>query len=220
MQLRLALLVPCLFLHAQTPIDDPDALARKLFPDRDHMHDLRLMDVAAHLRLAKGSKMADVGCGTGEVALIWSRAVGPEGHVYAEDIAKRPIEAARKLMKKHQARNVTVIQGSAKDPKLPAELDAIYLLDVYHELTEYPDMLSAFARALKSGGRIAIVDPVPRKTASRGRKVQMKNHVLHPDLAEADLKKAGWTIVHRDDRFQDNPDSEGVQWLLVAERPK
>jgi hypothetical protein len=77
-------------------------------------------------------------------------------------------------------------------------------------------MLKRMHAALKPGGRLVIIDPVPRKTGSRGRDVQMKNHVLLPDLAEKDLTSHGFAIVHRDDKFLDHPDDEGLQWLIVA----
>jgi ubiquinone/menaquinone biosynthesis C-methylase UbiE len=170
------------------------------------------------MKLRPGSQIADVGCGSGEIALVWSRAVGPSGHVYAEDIDKRwALPRARKLMKKHNARNVTLIQGEPANPKLPeGVLDAVFLLDVYHELEQQTAMLAHFRRALKPDGRLVIIDPLPRKTGTRGRNIQMTNHVLSPDLAEKELKEAGFGIVLRDDRFLDHPDSESVQWILVA----
>ncbi len=200
------------------PAEDPQEAAQKLFPKAERMHKLRLRDVAQYLGVGAGSALADVGCGSGEIALIWNRTVGPTGRVWAEDIdAKGALKQARKLMAKHHARNVTVIQGEQANPKLPkGQLDAIFLLDVYHELKQHGEMLAHFREALKPGGRVAIIDPFPRKTGSRPREVQMKNHVLMPDIAAADLRAAGYEIVHRDDRFLDDPDDEGVQWLLVA----
>ena len=46
----------------------------------------------------------------------------------------------------------------------------------------------------------------------------MKNHVLMPDIAAKDLTSHGFAVVHRDDKFLDHPDDEGMQWLVVAER--
>ena len=53
--------------------------------------------------------MADVGCGSGEIAVILSRAVGPSGRVYADDIRKDAVSQTKKNAKKHKARNVTVV---------------------------------------------------------------------------------------------------------------
>jgi len=201
------------------PAEDPDAVVKALFPKDDELQHRRLHEIADRLGLHPGSQVADVGCGGGEIALVWSRAVGATGHVWAEDISPRALKAARKLMKDHRARNVTVLQGDVADPHLPAgKLDGITLFFVYHELVKYPEMLARFHDALKPGGRLAILDPLARKTASRPRAAQTRNHVLRPDLAADELRQAGFEVLSRDDHFVDDPDSEGIQWLIVARR--
>ncbi len=196
---------------------DVDAIVKELFPKYAQMQDMRYGEIAVRLGLHPGSNVADVGCGQGEAALVWSRVVGPTGHVWAEDIDARQLKAARKLMKAHSARNVTVERGEVADPHLPpGKLDGITLFYVYHELVKYPEMLARFHDALKPEGRLVILDPLARKTATRPREVQAKNHVLMPSLAEAELQIAGFKILSRDDHFVDNPDSEVIDWLIVA----
>ena len=120
-------------------------MVKVLFPKHDELPHLRLRELADRLGLHPGSQVADVGCGAGEIALVWSRAVGATGHVWAEDIDPHALRAARKLMKEHRARNVTVLQGDVADPRLPAgKLDGISLFFVYHELVKYPEMLARF----------------------------------------------------------------------------
>jgi 2-polyprenyl-3-methyl-5-hydroxy-6-metoxy-1,4-benzoquinol methylase len=63
------------------PAEDPEAVGQALFPKVQELPHLRLRDIAGRLNLRAGSQVADVGCGGGEVALIWSRSVGPTGHV-------------------------------------------------------------------------------------------------------------------------------------------
>lgn len=204
---------------AAQPVEDPQKVIETLWPKAERMHRLRFSDVAQHMDLRPGASVADVGCGSGEIAVVLSKAVGPTGRVFAEDIRRDAVSQTKKNAKKFGVRNITAIVGDAKDPKLPpGALDAIFLLDVYHELEEYPDMLARMRAALKPEGRLVIVDPYPRKTGSRDREVQMKNHVLLPDLAEKDLTSHGFAVVHREDSFLDHPDDEGVQWLIVAKR--
>jgi len=199
------------------PVEDPDAVVKALFPKDDELQHRRLREIADRLGLHAGSQIADVGCGHGEIALVWSRAVGATGHVWAEDISTGALKAARKLMKSHHTRNVTVLQGGVTDPRLPAgKLDGITLFLVYHELVKYPEMLARFHDALKPDGRLAIIDPLARKTASRPREAQTKNHVMRPDLAADELRQAGFETLSRDDHFVDDPDSEGILWLIVA----
>lgn len=91
------------------PAEDPDAVVKALFPRDDEIPHWRLRDIADRLGSHPGSQVADVGCGEGQIALVWSRVVGPTGHVWAEDIDPHALKAARKLMKEHGARNVTVL---------------------------------------------------------------------------------------------------------------
>ncbi len=214
--LSIALLFVVSTPHVQAG-EDVEAIVKALFPKQEQMQHQRLGKVAENLGLRPGAFVAEVGCGEGEAALVWSRVVGPTGHVWAEDIDPKAVKASRRLMRDHHAKNVTVQLGSVDDPHLPAgSLDGISLFFVYHELVKYPEMLARFHAALKPDGRLVIIDPMPNKTASRPREVQCKNHVLLPGLAEGELKRAGFEVITRDDHFVDDPDSEGVRWLIVA----
>lgn len=216
--LSVSLCLAAIAVRAQ-PATDPEAVARALFPKDEGLQHLRLGEIASRLGLHAGSQVADVGCGDGTIALIWSRVAGPSGHVWAEDIDPPALKAARRLMKKQGARNVTVVQGQVSDPQLPAgRLDGITLFFVYHELVQYPEMLAHFRRELKSDGRLVIVDSSPNKTAARPRATQTKNHVLRPDIAADELRQAGFEVLYREDHFIDDPDAEETQWLL-ATRP-
>ena len=219
--LRTAIL-SCAFLCATSNTEaqlaqDPDDLARTLFPRNQEMSHWRLREIADRLGLHAGSRVADVGCGHGEIALVWSLAVGPNGHVWAEDIDPQAVKTTRRLIKEHRARNVTVLLGNVADPRLPpAALDGISLFFVYHELVKYPEMLARFREALKPDGRLVILDPLAQKTATRPRAAQTRNHVLKPDLAREELQKAGFEVLSGDDHFVDDPDSERTDWLIVA----
>ncbi len=214
--LRVVLLIVSSLAQLQSS-EEVNAIVRALFPKNELIQHQRLGEIATHIGLRPGSSVADVGCGQGEAALVWSRVVGPAGHVWAEDINPRAVKASRRLMKTHHAHNVTVQLGDVADPRLPAgSLDGISLFFVYHELVKYPEMLARFHDALKPDGRLAILDPMARKTANRPRAIQSKNHVLMPDLVESELKNAGFEVLIRDDHFVDDPDSEGLDWLIVA----
>jgi ubiquinone/menaquinone biosynthesis C-methylase UbiE len=201
------------------PATDPEVIARALFPKDEGLQHMHLGQIASRLGVHAGSQVADVGCGDGTIALIWSRVFGPFGHVWAAGTDPPALKAARKLMKKQGARNVTVVQGQVSDPQLPASrLDGITLFFVYHELVQYPEMLAHFRQELKPDGRLVIVDSSPHKTAARPRATQTKNHVLRPDIAADELRQAGFEALYREDHFIDNPDAEETQWLL-ATRP-
>ena len=65
-------------------------------------------------------------------------------------------------------RNVQPWLGGIDDPKLaPGSVDLVLMVDVYHEFSHPREMMIAIARALKPGGRVALVEyrgavPQPR----------------------------------------------------------
>ena len=86
------------------------------------------------------------------------------------DVGCGDVGVAGKNVKKCHRDKFTIVRGTAGDPKLHGgQLDAISLQWVYHELTKYLEMLAQFKRALKPGGRLVMIDPLPRKTASQAR---------------------------------------------------
>ena len=183
---------------------------------------IRLPDIVDALAISPGSHVADIGAGEGFFITRLAKTVGPDGQVLAIDIDdKRAIPKLKELVKKKSLGNVAVILSEPGDPKLPREsLDAALMVIVYHEVEPYKEMLAHVLGALKPGGRFVIVDNMPHKTRSRPRADQMKNHVLSPELTEAELKAAGFEITSRQDDFIDRPDEEDAKWMIVSHRPK
>jgi len=71
------------------------------------------------------------------------------------------IEALRRRAQRENLNNVRVVLGTTKESRLPHDLDAILMNNVYHEL-EYPvAVLKDAAESLKLQGRIGIVDFSP-----------------------------------------------------------
>lgn len=179
-------------------------------------------EIVRELRIADGSRVADVGCGPGGLSVILAQVVGPTGRVYCEDISDDKqwgVPAARAAFKKHKVRNGEVIRGQPDDPRLPASpLDAVMIVNAYHEMPQCQAMLQHIREALRPGGRLVIMDNRPNRTANRPRDKQTNNHVLSADLAASEIEAAGFRIVRRDDAFIDDPDSEGAHWLIAAER--
>ena len=55
--------------------------------------------------------------------------------------------------------NVTVIEGQPDDANLPASAcDAVFMRNVYHHFANPAAMDATLIRALKGGGRIAVID--------------------------------------------------------------
>jgi ubiquinone/menaquinone biosynthesis C-methylase UbiE len=217
---RLCLLVCILLrLHAQ---DSVQQLVESLYPKNNRLKEIRMGDIVRQLAIHQGSQVADVGCGAGEFSVILSHIVGIAGKVYCEDVVDQKdwgLRLARANLKKQHVKNAMVIHGAADNPKLPqGTLDAVLIVNAYHEMPQYQAMLQHIRESLKPGGRLVILDNTPLRTAKRPREKQTNNHVLSSDLAAAELQTAGIHILDREDTFIDNPDSESAHWLITVER--
>lgn len=134
-------------------------------PDREAWQkpDL-IMDV---LGIADGAVVADLGAGGGWFTMRLARRVGPNGLVYAQDIQEEMIDAIRRRVVRENLSNVRTVLGTVSDPKLPRGLDAVLIVNSYHEMDvpENPDsiltLLRNLAAVLKPQGRIGVVDFTP-----------------------------------------------------------
>jgi protein-L-isoaspartate O-methyltransferase len=109
--------------------------------------------------IEKGSTVADVGAGSGYMTVRMASRVGPTGRVYATDIQPQMLNMLRARLEKERINNVTLVQGAVDDPRLPAStIDMILMVDVYHEFSEPQKMLRGMREALKSGGRMILLE--------------------------------------------------------------
>ena len=111
------------------------------------------------LKLEKGSTVADVGAGSGYMTVKMAGRVGPTGKVYANDIQPEMLTLLRQRLAKEHVTNVETVLGTIDDPRLPAgAIDLILLVDVYHEFSQPQLMLRHMREALKSGGRLVLLE--------------------------------------------------------------
>src|SRR5262249_50520260 len=117
----------------------PEALGLLEDPDREEWQQPdRVMD---ELHIADGARVADVGAGGGWFTTGLARRVGPNGSVYAEDVQPQMIESIRQRARQEGLANITPILSRTDDPQLPANLDAILLVDAYGQLEHPIDLL-------------------------------------------------------------------------------
>lgn len=112
-----------------------------------------------NLKIEKGMVVADVGAGSGFHSFRMLPLVGEKGKIIACDIQKEMLDLIRKRADKENVKNIELIQGEEKDPKLPKEaVDLILMVDVYHELSFPFEMSAKMVDALKPGGKIVFVE--------------------------------------------------------------
>jgi ubiquinone/menaquinone biosynthesis C-methylase UbiE len=111
------------------------------------------------LQIPKGAAVADVGAGSGYITVRLSKLVGPTGTVYANDVQPQMLEILRRRLGREKITNVTLVQGTVEDPKLPpASVDLQIMVDVYHEFSQPQAMLRRLRDALKPGGRLVLLE--------------------------------------------------------------
>lgn len=135
----------------------PEDLGLLEGPDRaDWQQPERIMDA---LQIGDGSVVADLGAGGGWFTVRLARRVGPNGRVYAEDVQPQMLEAIKRRVSREGLRNVVTRLGQPADPLLPASaLDAVLIVDAYHEIEQPIALLRNVRTALKPDGRIGIVN--------------------------------------------------------------
>lgn len=142
--------------------------------------------VLAALELGPTMVVADIGAGTGYFAVRLARAI-PDGHVIATDIEPDMVRYMTDRAARERLPNLRAQLTPPDDPQLAAgTLDRILVVDVWHHLGDRVAYARALARALRPGGKLAIVDF--KLDAKHG---PPPAHRLAPDQILADLRAAG-----------------------------
>jgi len=141
----------------QTEEDRKKVAAGLADPARDQKQ--KPVELVQAMGLQRGMSVADVGTGIGYMLPFLSRAVGPSGRVFAEDIFDDFLASAKQRAENGKLNNVTFVKGTETDPNLPeGQLDQVLVLDVYHHF-DYPEkMLAAIHKSLKPDGKLVIVE--------------------------------------------------------------
>lgn len=149
----------------------------------------QVMDTAG---MTPGMTVADIGAGEGYYTVRLSARVGPSGRVLAQDIVPKVRDALGARVTRENLENVSVKLGLPADPKLPANsFDRIFLVHMYHEVSDPFEFLWRLRPALRVGGRVIVVD-ANRATA---------NHGTPPKLLDCEMRAVGYRRVD----FHDMP---------------
>jgi ubiquinone/menaquinone biosynthesis C-methylase UbiE len=140
-----------------------------------------------NLGLSRMDIVADIGAGTGYFTFRLSAQV-PDGTVFAVDIQEEMLDIIRDKMASAGVDNVIPVMGEIDDPRLPdGGVDLVLLVDAYHEFSHPREMMLGIYRALRPGGRVALIeyrleDPeVPIK----------RLHKMSEEQAKAEMKAVG-----------------------------
>src|SRR5512132_544702 len=105
-----------------------------------------------------GVRVLDLACGAGSQTLDAARRVGVQGSVVASDISDTMLDHVRRNARAAGLTNVTTLAGAAEDLDVAAEsFDAVICRLGLMLFVEPARALVAVARALRPGGRVAVV---------------------------------------------------------------
>jgi len=186
------------------PFQDPDFAAwverfersgREVYDRREQI--LAAADVRA------GMSVADIGAGTGLFALLFAKAVGPTGKVYAVDISREFVRNVERRASAAGLANVIGVVNSQDDAGLgPASIDLAFICDTYHHFEKPAAMLQALHRALRPGGRLVIVDF--RRISGKSSDWVMEHVRASEDIVIKEVAQTGFAFKGSRDILREN----------------
>jgi ubiquinone/menaquinone biosynthesis C-methylase UbiE len=193
-----------------------DIYRESAWAERDRWQ--RADELIKFLNIKSGSKVADIGCHEGYMTMKLAKTVDQTGKVYAVDVEESKLHKLKTHLDERKISQVEVIKGDYDDPKLPVNmLDAVIILDTYHEMDDHDKILNHVKASLKTGGRLVLCEPIADERRKLSRADQERKHELGISYALEDLKKAGFTIFYQKDPFIDRVKEKGDKmWIVVA----
>jgi ubiquinone/menaquinone biosynthesis C-methylase UbiE len=181
--------------------------------------ELEIPQLVQLLELKPGMTIADVGAGFGAWTTRFSRWLGPNGRVYANDVGETQLAWLRGSLDREKLTNVTVVGGAERSTNLPAACcDAILVRDAYHHFTSPNDMVKSLAASLKPGGRLAVIDfpPRPKSEIPAGVPADRLGHGVPPEVVVKEMTAGGLTHVRTIPSW--TPEGTQAQLFLVLFR--
>ncbi len=120
---------------------------------------VRRHEIVAASGVKLGMTVADVGAGTGFMAILFAKQVGSSGKVIAAELSKPFAAAIAQRAKNEGVQNLSTVWSTQIDTGLPADsVDIVFTSDVYHHIEQVAVILKSIRRALRVGGRFIVVD--------------------------------------------------------------
>lgn len=105
--------------------------------------------------LRAGQRVAEIGCGSGNIACWVAEQIAPTGSVMAIDVSSDQIAQARKQAQSRNLRNIDFHVADAYSPRLPeASFDLVYCRLVLMHLTAPAAALAAMRSLVRPGGLV------------------------------------------------------------------
>ena len=151
-------------------------------------------EVIQALSLEPDAVIADIGSGTGYFSARLANML-PKARVYGVDTEPDMVKYLAERARRDGLQNLSAVAGATDDPRLPAMVDAVLMVDVFHHIDHRERYFRKLRDSLKPGGRVAIIDF--RMDSPDGPPKSMR---IAPARVKAELKSAGYALV-REHRF-------------------
>jgi predicted methyltransferase len=221
------------------------AVADSSRPDADKLRDAnrKPAQTLEFLGVKPGEQVAEILPGAGYFTRIFSKAVGPSGHVYAL-VPERPASASANLPDLAGAvkaiaadpnyPNVSVVVLPLPQLATPVPVDLVFTAQNYHDLHNFPVDVVAFNRtilaSLKPGGLYVVLDH--SAPAGSGLADTKTLHRIDADVVKQEVTAAGFEFVGASDVLANAADSRTAavfdpsirgktdQFILKFRKPK
>ena len=214
-------------------------------PDADKQRDAnrKPAQTLEFLGVKPGGQVAELLPGGGYFTRIFSKAVGPQGHVYAL-VPERPANApadmpdlagrVKAIAADANYANVTVVIQPLNKLVTPAPVDLVFTAQNYHDLHNFPIDVVAFNKtildSLKPGGLYVVLDH--SAPAGSGLKDTKTLHRIDADVVKQEVIAAGFEFVGASDILANSSDTRTAmvfdpsvrgktdQFILKFRKPK
>ena len=173
-------------------------------------------DLMAFAGLKPGDKVADLMPGAGYFTRVFSKAVGPKGHVYAvfpkfmAGFETKEVASIEGVAADAQYGNVTMVTDPDTEFQTPEKLDLVWTSQNYHDLQfgMSHDQIIAYDKmilsSLKPGGVFLVIDHVA--APGTGWTVARSLHRIDPEAIKADMAAAGFVLEAHSDLLRNPAD--------------
>jgi predicted methyltransferase len=189
------------------------AVADSNRPDADKQRDAnrRPAETLAFTGVKPGAQIGEIFPGSGYFTRIFSKAVGPKGHVYGL-VPERPADApadlpdfaakVKAIAADPNYANVSVVVQPLSKLAPPAPVDLMWISQNYHDLHNVPGLdVAAFNKlmfaSLKPGGIYLVLDHVA--LPGSGARDTKTLHRIDPETVKSEVLAAGFKLVGSSD---------------------
>ncbi|HSC27930.1 MAG TPA: class I SAM-dependent methyltransferase [Vicinamibacterales bacterium] len=162
-----------------------------------------------------GQTVAEIGAGTGRFSVVMARLVGPRGKVFSTELSADKLDAIRERAEAENLENLVVVEAGERETRLPdACCDLVFMRNVYHHVSDPEAFAVSVRRAVRSGGRLAVMDFEPGALWFLGGRPAdtsepRTGHGVSRAQALAEFTAAGFRLEREDSRWS------GPMWLML-----